>query len=77
MEIPAAALRRIICRPTLRFTTTRSPTPKWHVRLDDMRDPIWAQLTPEASRMVRLGTYERLFDAARGRVRAWEAANVI
>ncbi|HET9334452.1 MAG TPA: amidohydrolase family protein [Gemmatimonadota bacterium] len=37
--------------------------------------PLWAALTPEASRMVRLGNYERLFDAARAQVRAWERAN--
>jgi hypothetical protein len=42
----------------------------------DMWSPIWAKLTPEASRKVRLGTYERLFGGARGKVRAWEAANV-
>ena len=46
------------------------------MRVYDMWNPIWAKLTPEASRKVRLGTYERLFDGARGRVRAWEAANV-
>ncbi|HEY9508002.1 MAG TPA: amidohydrolase family protein [Gemmatimonadales bacterium] len=34
--------------------------------------PLWAALTPEASRKVRKGNYERLFDAARRRVRAWE-----
>ena len=31
-------------------------------------------LDPDASRKVRLGNYERLFDAARERVRAWEAS---
>jgi hypothetical protein len=46
------------------------------LRVYDMWNPIWAQLTPEASRMVRLGNHERLFDAARKNVRAWEAANV-
>jgi hypothetical protein len=46
------------------------------MRVYDMWNPIWAKLTPEASRKVRLGTYERLFDGARTRVRAWEAANV-
>ena len=38
--------------------------------------PLWAALTPEASAKVRKGNYERLFDAARMRVRAWEKANV-
>lgn len=34
--------------------------------------PLWKLLTPEASEKVRKGNYERLFDAARARVRAWE-----
>jgi predicted TIM-barrel fold metal-dependent hydrolase len=38
--------------------------------------PLWSALDPEASRLVRKGNYERLFDAARRKVRAWEAANV-
>jgi hypothetical protein len=33
-------------------------------------------LTPDASQKIRKGNYERLFDAARVRVRAWERANV-
>ena len=39
-------------------------------------EPVWAALTPEASASVRKGNYERLFDEARLRVRAWEEANV-
>ena len=46
------------------------------MRVYELWNPIWAKLTPEASRKIRLGTYERLFDGARSRVRAWEAANV-
>jgi predicted TIM-barrel fold metal-dependent hydrolase len=46
------------------------------LRVFNLWDPIWAQLTPEASLKVRKGNYERIFDAARVRVRAWEAANV-
>ena len=38
--------------------------------------PLFAQLTPEASAKVRKGNYERLFDEARRKVRAWEKANV-
>jgi hypothetical protein len=34
--------------------------------------PLWKLLTAEASEKVRKGNYERLFDAARVRVRAWE-----
>src|SRR5262245_31743056 len=38
--------------------------------------PVWQRLTPDASQKVRYGNYERIFDAARQRVRAWEKANV-
>ncbi|MBS0581465.1 MAG: amidohydrolase family protein [Proteobacteria bacterium] len=46
------------------------------LRIYEMWNPVWAQLTPDASRKIRLGNYERLFDAARMKVRAWEKANV-
>ena len=39
-------------------------------------EPLFAALTPEASEKLRKGNYERLFDEARRRVRAWEKANV-
>jgi predicted TIM-barrel fold metal-dependent hydrolase len=38
-------------------------------------DPLWKALTPQASEAVRKGNYERLFDAARKNVRAWENAH--
>jgi hypothetical protein len=34
--------------------------------------PLWAALDPEASASVRKGNYERIFDAARLKTRAWE-----
>lgn len=46
------------------------------IKVFDLYAPLWKLLTPEASQKVRTGTYERLFDEARRRVRAWEAANV-
>lgn len=46
------------------------------LRVFHLWDPVWALLTPEASLAVRRGNYERLFDGARLKVRAWEAANV-
>ena len=45
------------------------------MKVYDMYAPLWAALTPEASRKVRLENYERLFDTARVRVRAWEKSN--
>ncbi len=47
-----------------------------YLKIYDMYAPLFAQLTPEASEKLRKGNYERLFDAARLRVRAWEKANV-
>ena len=46
------------------------------LRVYNLWDPIWKQITPEASRKVRLENYERLFDAARAKVRAWERINL-
>jgi hypothetical protein len=51
------------------------PDRETHLAVYRMYDPLWAALTPEASRMVRLGNYERIFDEARRRVRAWEKEN--
>jgi len=46
------------------------------LRVFHLWGPIWALLSPEASLAIRKGNYERLFDAARVKVRAWEKANV-
>jgi hypothetical protein len=42
------------------------------LRVFHLWDRVFAQLTPEASFAIRRGNYEKLFDAARTRVRAWE-----
>ena len=47
-----------------------------YLRVYRMYDPLWAALTPEVRRAVTKGNFDRLFDAAAKRVRAWEAANV-
>jgi len=47
---------------------------KYHA-VYEMYEPMWKQLTPRASLAVRKGNYERLFDAARKKVRAWERAH--
>ena len=41
-----------------------------------MYAPLLADLTPEAREKLLKGNYERLFDEARRKVRAWEKANV-
>jgi predicted TIM-barrel fold metal-dependent hydrolase len=47
-----------------------------YLKVYDMYAPLFAKLTPEASGKLRKGNYERLFDEARRKVRAWEKANV-
>ena len=42
----------------------------------DAYAPVWDLLTPETKEKVVKGNYERLFNQARSRVRAWESANV-
>lgn len=52
------------------------PDQATQLRVYDLWDPIWKELSPEVSRKIRLGNYERLFDAAREKVRRWERANI-
>lgn len=39
--------------------------------------PLWDLLDEETSFKVRIGNYERLFDAANGKVRAWETGESV
>ena len=48
-----------------------------YTKVFEMYQPLWNTLSPRTSEKVRLGNYERLFDAARQRVRAWEKGHVI
>jgi len=48
---------------------------KGYMKVYEMYAPLFEKLTPEASEKLRKGNYERLFDAARVKVRAWEKAN--
>ena len=47
-----------------------------YARVFDRYAPLWQGLTTEANANVRTGNYERVFDRARQRVRAWEKANL-
>ena len=58
-------------------TDTVAPAgPNPYFAVYDKWTPVWDGLTPEASSKIRKGNYERLFDRARVRVRAWERAHV-
>jgi hypothetical protein len=47
-----------------------------YLKIYVLYDPLWKLLTKDASEKVRKGNYERLFDAARARVRVWERLNL-
>jgi predicted TIM-barrel fold metal-dependent hydrolase len=69
----------VLNRHTTRFlfgTDTVAPaTAEKYYGVFDKYAPVLARLTPEARTQLLTGNYARLFDAARRRVRAWEAAN--
>ena len=46
-----------------------------YLRVYEQYRPLWSVLNKDASDKVRKGNYERLFDAARQKVRAWEQAH--
>jgi len=43
-----------------------------HFKVYEIYAPLWEKLTPEAREKILKGNYERLFDAASKKVRAWE-----
>ena len=49
---------------------------KAYLTTNTLYAPLWAALSPDARAKVRVGNYERLFGAARTKVRAWEAAHL-
>jgi predicted TIM-barrel fold metal-dependent hydrolase len=76
IERTARMLNRYPDRILFGTDNVAPPDQAAQLRVFNIWDPIWAQLTPEASLKIRKGNYERIFGAARVRVRAWEAANV-
>ena len=46
-----------------------------YLKIIDMYKPLLEKLTPEAREKIMKGNYERLFDEARTKVRAWEKAH--
>jgi predicted TIM-barrel fold metal-dependent hydrolase len=71
----AALINRFPDRFLFGTDTVAPADPKAYYGVYEMYAPLWRQLTPEASLKVRKGNYERLFDEARRRVRAWERAH--
>ena len=56
---------------------TRSGPTNQHdyLRVLRMYDPLWKLLPPDVLDAVRKSNYERIFDSARTKVRAWEASH--
>ena len=52
-------------------------TQKQHLEPYEIYAPLLAKLTPKTKRLLLKGNYERIFDQARQRVRAWEKANIL
>jgi hypothetical protein len=46
-----------------------------YMRVYETYQPLWRMLTPRDRELVLEGNYERIFDQARRRVRAWEASH--
>jgi len=74
-EIAANLLNRYPDRFLFGTDEVAPPNQKQYLRVYEQYGPLWAKLSPEASEKIRKGNYERLFDAARLKVRAWERAN--
>jgi hypothetical protein len=51
-------------------------TQEKYLKVYNMYAPLLAELTPEARTKLLKGNYERLFDAARVKVRSWEKAHM-
>jgi len=51
------------------------PDQQSYLKIMDMYAPLLVKLTPEAREKLLRGNYERLFDAAKTKVRAWEKAH--
>jgi predicted TIM-barrel fold metal-dependent hydrolase len=51
------------------------PNQEAYLRVYNQYAPLWTLLDSTTSEKVRIRNYERIFDEARRKVRAWEAAN--
>ena len=75
LHATAALINRFPDRFLFGTDAVAPTTVSGYLSTDAVYGPLWAKLTPEALAKVRVGNYERLFDTARSRVRAWEAAH--
>jgi len=51
------------------------PDEAFYMGVYNLYEPLWKALTKETSEKIRLGNYQRMFDAARKKTREWERLN--
>jgi len=78
-DTPKQVARIIAAHPDRFLFGTDEVAPKTqteYLRVLRLYDPLWRELAPATVEQVQKRNYERLFDAARRDVRAWEARHV-
>jgi amidohydrolase family protein len=74
-QITAEVINRYPDRFLFGTDEVAPPDQSKYMRVFNQYEPLWKLLSPDASRKVRLGNYERIFDTARRKVRIWEIAH--
>ena len=75
VQITADLINRYADRFLFGTDEVAPPNQDKYLRVYNQYAPLWKALSPEASAKGRKANYERLFDASRKKVRAWEAVN--
>ncbi|TMJ17641.1 MAG: amidohydrolase [Alphaproteobacteria bacterium] len=75
IERVAAAFERHPDRFLFGTDNVAPPDLATDLKVYEMWGPVFGRLRPATQAAITMGNYERLFDAARLRVRAWERAN--
>lgn len=76
IERTAAFLNRHSTRVLFGTDNVAPKSREAHLKVFETWQPVFERLTPEARKNILFANYERVFDGARAKVRAWERANV-
>ena len=76
IEVAADLINRFPERFLFGTDSVAPQTQEQYLQIYKLYKPLLDKLTPKARRLLLKGNYERIFDEARRRVRAWEAADV-
>jgi predicted TIM-barrel fold metal-dependent hydrolase len=75
IKISADLINRYPDRVLFGTDEVAPPNQETYLRVYREYEPLWRLLYKETSEKVRKGNYERIFNAARPKLRAWELAN--